>query len=221
MFPSKTASGIFSDNQSGRPDIEEPITQNRTRGYEAYGYESALGRAQWQSRDPLGEEGGINLYGYVGNNPINAVDKLGLDITKIRGKANIPVLGLFVDHKLAFVDNTGHVSDTGKPLNYVIEANSSGVFVQWTYQSLSEYLRIAALSRDRLHVDWTVATTPDEASYAVERFVSEKTPDRYNYFPLVNDCNAVPGYLLGYLKEYRNAVTPPWAVYFRSMHFRM
>jgi len=32
----------------------------------------------WLSRDPIEEEGGINLYGYVGNNPINAVDPLGL-----------------------------------------------------------------------------------------------------------------------------------------------
>jgi uncharacterized protein RhaS with RHS repeats len=33
---------------------------------------------RWQSRDPIGEDGGINLYGYVGNKPIDAVDLLGL-----------------------------------------------------------------------------------------------------------------------------------------------
>ncbi len=30
------------------------------------------------NRDPIGEEGGINLYGFVGNNPVNAIDFLGL-----------------------------------------------------------------------------------------------------------------------------------------------
>jgi RHS repeat-associated protein len=39
-------------------------------------YDPDLGR--WLSRDPIGEEGGINLYGYVGGNPINTVDLLGL-----------------------------------------------------------------------------------------------------------------------------------------------
>jgi len=30
------------------------------------------------SRDPIEEEGGLNLYAYVGNNAINAIDSLGL-----------------------------------------------------------------------------------------------------------------------------------------------
>lgn len=33
---------------------------------------------RWISRDPLGERGGINLYDYVGNNPIIRIDPLGL-----------------------------------------------------------------------------------------------------------------------------------------------
>lgn len=32
----------------------------------------------WLSRDPIAESGGINLYGYVGNNPANYFDPLGL-----------------------------------------------------------------------------------------------------------------------------------------------
>jgi RHS repeat-associated protein len=33
---------------------------------------------RWLSRDPIAEQGGINLYGYVGGNPVNWVDPLGL-----------------------------------------------------------------------------------------------------------------------------------------------
>lgn len=39
-------------------------------------YEAELGR--WISRDPISEAGGINLYGYVQNNPINLWDPYGL-----------------------------------------------------------------------------------------------------------------------------------------------
>ena len=39
-------------------------------------YDSVNGR--WLSRDLMGEEGGMNLYGFVANNPVNKVDYLGL-----------------------------------------------------------------------------------------------------------------------------------------------
>jgi len=38
-------------------------------------YSPELGR--WLSRDPIGENGGWNLYGMVGNNPTNYIDLLG------------------------------------------------------------------------------------------------------------------------------------------------
>ena len=40
-------------------------------------YDPVTGR--WLSRDPIGENGGINLYGYVGNSPVNLWDALGLE----------------------------------------------------------------------------------------------------------------------------------------------
>ncbi|MDD4406063.1 MAG: RHS repeat-associated core domain-containing protein [Parabacteroides sp.] len=39
-------------------------------------YSPALGR--WLSRDPIEEQGGLNLYGFVNNDPVNAYDILGL-----------------------------------------------------------------------------------------------------------------------------------------------
>ena len=61
-------------------------------------YDAAFGR--WLNADPLGESGGVNLYGYVTNDPLAWVDELGLfpeppsyldgirDIESARKKAN-------------------------------------------------------------------------------------------------------------------------------------
>jgi RHS repeat-associated protein len=59
-------------------------------GLNYYGYRfysAALGR--WINRDPLEEEGGINLYAFVENDPINLVDFWGLqDRTPASGPPN-------------------------------------------------------------------------------------------------------------------------------------
>jgi len=39
--------------------------------------------ALWLNRDPLGLAGGLNLYGYVGNDPINGIDPFGLSTIRI------------------------------------------------------------------------------------------------------------------------------------------
>jgi hypothetical protein len=40
----------------------------------------------WPARDPIGEEGGPNLYGFVGNGPIDDLDYLGLEEVKCKKK---------------------------------------------------------------------------------------------------------------------------------------
>lgn len=48
-------------------------------GYYYYGYryyDPLTGR--WPSRDPIGERGGVNLYGFVNNDGLNGIDRLGM-----------------------------------------------------------------------------------------------------------------------------------------------
>jgi hypothetical protein len=47
-------------------------------------------QGRWFTRDPLGEAGGINLYAFVGNNPVNWVDPWGEDIVK--NETGIPIM---------------------------------------------------------------------------------------------------------------------------------
>ncbi len=55
-------------------------------------YNNEQGR--WLSRDPIEEEGGVNLYGMVNNDPINKWDLLGNvtfeQINSIAKQMNIP-----------------------------------------------------------------------------------------------------------------------------------
>jgi len=58
---------------------KSPILRLKSGVIEYYGYrdyDPETGR--WTGRDPIGEEGGLNLYGMVGNRIVNRYDKLGL-----------------------------------------------------------------------------------------------------------------------------------------------
>jgi RHS repeat-associated protein len=51
-------------------------TGNNYYGYRFYDPNNG----RWLNRDPIGERGGLNLYGMVGNDPVNKWDYLGMDI---------------------------------------------------------------------------------------------------------------------------------------------
>ena len=59
-----------------------------TPGSRACGYKTVSGRHEWLNHDPIGERGGINLYGFVGNNPGNKVDAYGLDFAAMFNNFN-------------------------------------------------------------------------------------------------------------------------------------
>ncbi|MGD9984643.1 MAG: RHS repeat-associated core domain-containing protein [Porticoccaceae bacterium] len=65
--------------------------------------------ARWLSRDPIGERGGVNLYTYTSANPVNFIDKRGLDTTVI----TVSNFGISV-HSAVHVDNGGD----GQPVLY-------------------------------------------------------------------------------------------------------
>jgi RHS repeat-associated protein len=54
--------------------------EDRETGFYYYGYRYyAPETGRWLSRDPIGEKGGVNLYGMVGNDSVNSLDVLGLE----------------------------------------------------------------------------------------------------------------------------------------------
>ena len=92
---------------AGAPDARASIPQNPSisafcnapSGFRWYDPKTS----RWLSRDPIGEEGGINLYGYCYSDPINNTDPFGLDIIL----ENTPSVGGW--HRRVAVDSSmGH-----------------------------------------------------------------------------------------------------------------
>ncbi len=85
-------------------------------GYRHYSPE--LGR--WISRDPIGEKGGINLYVFILNNPIGAMDFLGLKkdplLISALKELNYRIASQFVSGKFADILLTSYIWGNGATL---------------------------------------------------------------------------------------------------------
>ena len=74
----KTRVGGSRGRASGRLSRRARRRSMFTPGSRACAYKTASGRHEWPNQDPIQERGGINLYGYVGNDPVNFSDPFGL-----------------------------------------------------------------------------------------------------------------------------------------------
>jgi len=59
-------------------------------GLRGFAYKTASGRLKWPNQDPVQERGGLNLYRFVGNDPINGIDPSGL----LGGEADANPVGI-------------------------------------------------------------------------------------------------------------------------------
>lgn len=80
FFGQEAKSSRVNRLSAQQPRLEKAHDYDETAsGMFFYGfryYDPVTGR--WPSRDPIGENGGLNLYGMVGNDPVNRWDYLGL-----------------------------------------------------------------------------------------------------------------------------------------------
>ena len=73
----KTSVRGFRGTSSGRTAPRSRCCSMFTPGLRVCGYRTVSGRSAWPSRDPLEEQGGLNLYSFIGNDSINANDFQG------------------------------------------------------------------------------------------------------------------------------------------------
>ncbi|MFZ9937806.1 MAG: tyrosine-type recombinase/integrase [Luteolibacter sp.] len=89
LLPPKPPDSGNTHNPLPINNSKKNSTASKTAYVWFYGYryyDPVTGR--WPSRDPIEEEGGINLYGFVGNDGINRSDLLGLIVTVERNEGS-------------------------------------------------------------------------------------------------------------------------------------
>jgi RHS repeat-associated protein len=100
---SSSAMVHFRSNSIVVNELEGFFTPKKTGGVTVYGYRYYTPKTgQFLGRDPIGEEGGYNLYGFVGNDGVNWIDYLGWQ------PKNLPGIGPYAPPSGGIPISPGH-----------------------------------------------------------------------------------------------------------------
>jgi RHS repeat-associated protein len=169
------------------------VTQARAVGYWGRMYDPNLQR--WIQRDPIGEQGDINLYRFVGNSPANRTDAWGLNSYVVNA-------GGYTGHTSFVVDNPG-----GGVIAYHFFAAHHGGNAPWYMQdmglfydgvhiwsqyanSLEDYMANEGKLYGDLNV-WGVGIgTPEDDARAIAR-INQEMQDQEGYYSLLggSECH--------------------------------
>ena len=134
-------------------------------------YDSELGR--WLSRDPIEEDGGINLYGYVANNPLAFVDPLGLREVEVyiwKGKG---------------VSSAGHVMITERNQKRAILSQFPALRLLWSHNLPLTY--DTTMKKEGRPEDYRfIVDIPDDKNFD-DAVVAEWNRDEWNWNPNQKD----------------------------------
>lgn len=124
--------------------------------------------ARWLTRDPIGEMGGNNLYGFVGNNPINFVDPFGLLTAVIVGGPS----------------PASQANSSGNPFGHAsIAFTGNGVFSFGTGNVLgsgfTDFLNKQATYRDS--IVYILNTTPGQEQAMIDYLKKQKDKPLQKY----------------------------------------
>ncbi len=162
---------------------------NTETGFYYYGYRFYSPELmRWLNRDPIGERGGLNEYGFVGNDPMNRWDRLGLiSIAPVDDSPRVVTIPsektmhlwasafVLLDEldKQAIADARGGTLVHGKRISVVLRKCDSGETIRES-QALSKRLFLSLNSTPPYR---TTQPSRDGNDYIYFNLLNKKVPD--------------------------------------------